>query len=102
MRGMKGARLGDRAHPFVVELFGDDGNHSRAAHAIETGGMGAARRGHGVFDDSNPKTLVEQAKRRLRDTDIGLEADEHSGASAGFADGGADEWVVSQPEDDLA
>ena len=99
---MKGARLGDCAHPLIVELLGNDGDHTGSTHAIETGGMGTARRGHGVFDDGNPKTFVEQAECGLRHADIGFEADEHGCASPGLADGRPDEWVVGEAEDDLA
>ena len=99
---MKGARLRDRAHPLVVELLCDNRDHSGAAHAIEACGMGSSRGGNGVLYDDDPKTLVEQAEGGLRHADIGFEADEHSGASPGFTDGRADEWIVSQPEDDLA
>lgn len=31
---MKGARLGDCAHPLVVELLGEDGDHSGAASGL--------------------------------------------------------------------
>ena len=99
---MKGARLGDRPHPLVVELFGHNRDHSGAAHAIEARSMGTSRGGNGVLHNHDPKALVEQAESGLRHADIGLEADEHSGASPGFTDGRADEWIVSQPEDDLA
>ena len=85
-----------------MQLLGDDGDHAGAAHAVKPGGVRTARRANGILDDGHAEALVEQAERRLRHADVGLESHEHGGAPPRVAHGGANERIAAEAEDLLA
>ena len=89
------------AHPFVEDALGRGQNDAGGPHPLQAGSMGLARRPGGVGDRGHPEARGLQAERRLRDADIGLEADENRLAAPEGLCGGEDRGLAGEAEDVL-
>lgn len=92
---------GELAHPLVMHALDRRHRDAGIAQAIQPRGVMRRRRGATILQDGNPVASGGETERRMRDTDIGFQADQDKLASSARGYRGPDVGLVSKAEHHL-